>query len=159
MRLGVLWEAPRAFHEKNKIPAAQPLAEVMEANEHCGNVAAVATELKIRADQLEAHPSMQTDVRVIRAQLMVEELGETLEAMQAGNVVEMADGLMDLLYVIGGTIETFGLGPAVSDLFADVHRANMEKTNRDGAVRVRDKGENWTPPRIKHILEMHDIDC
>lgn len=48
------------------------------------------------------------DVAALRIGLIVEEFAETLAAMRAGDVVEVADGLADLLYVIAGTAESYG---------------------------------------------------
>ena len=62
---------------------------------------------------------------VLGARLMLEELGETLQAMAKGDVVEFADGLADLAYVVCWTALAHGvpLGAA----FAEVHRSNMAK--------------------------------
>ncbi len=49
------------------------------------------------------------EVAALRIGLIIEELGETLAAMREQNVVEAADGLADLLYVIAGTAVSYGL--------------------------------------------------
>jgi predicted HAD superfamily Cof-like phosphohydrolase len=48
-------------------------------------------------------------VAMLRVRLMVEEMGELAEAMDKGNILGIADGLGDLLYVVSGTSVTYGL--------------------------------------------------
>jgi phosphoribosyl-ATP pyrophosphohydrolase len=104
------------------------------------------------------------DIRYIKgptalgARLMLEELGETLQAMAAGDVVEMADGLADLIYVTIWTAHAHGIPlPTVWD---EVQRSNMEKF--PGGVAVLDaqgkvqKPAHWTPPDIATALLPED---
>ncbi len=62
---------------------------------------------------------------LLAAQLMLEELGETLQAMSAGDLVGMADGLADLKYVTNWAAHAHGVD--LDAVFAEVHRANMRK--------------------------------
>lgn len=48
------------------------------------------------------------EVAVLRARLMTEETAETLAALHENNVIEVADGLADLLYVVYGTAVSYG---------------------------------------------------
>ena len=50
-----------------------------------------------------------TAIEGIRTQLILEELRETHAAMLAGDLVEAADGLADLAYVVVGTAVAYGL--------------------------------------------------
>ena len=45
----------------------------------------------------------------LRIRLMTEELAETLAALHQNDVIEAADGLADLLYVIAGTAVSYGV--------------------------------------------------
>lgn len=63
----------------------------------------------------------------LRSHLIVEEAREFEKAAKERNLVEMADGLIDLLYVTFGSIGELGLGNIVADLFEEVHRSNMSK--------------------------------
>ncbi len=59
--------------------------------------------------------------------LLAEELKELQEAVNDGNMVEIADALCDLQYVLAGAVLEFGLGGQFKSLFDEVHRSNMSK--------------------------------
>lgn len=62
-----------------------------------------------------------------RLQFLHEELHEFLQAHRSGNLVEAADALLDLEYVLHGTAAMMGLGRRWHDLWRCVHLANMAK--------------------------------
>lgn len=94
------------------------------------------------------------DPRILRAQLMVEELSEVLEAMLKGHELELLDGLADLLYVVLGTALTFDL-PIVA-AFHEVHFSNMTKQHgQRGRVKIR--GDKFKKPDLVTILERYRI--
>ena len=64
---------------------------------------------------------------VLRISLLAEELKELQEAVDDNNLVEVADALCDIQYVLAGAILEFGLGEKFKDLFEEVHRSNMSK--------------------------------
>ena len=63
----------------------------------------------------------------LRISLLAEELKELQQAVEDNNLVEVADALCDLQYVLAGAILEFGLGEKFKDLFDEVHRSNMSK--------------------------------
>jgi predicted HAD superfamily Cof-like phosphohydrolase len=63
----------------------------------------------------------------LRIALLAEELKELQQAVNDNNLVEVADALCDLQYVLSGAILEFGLGEKFKDLFDEVHRSNMSK--------------------------------
>ncbi len=63
----------------------------------------------------------------LRISLLAEELKELQQAVEANDLVEVADALCDLQYVLSGAILEFGLGEKFKDLFDEVHRSNMSK--------------------------------
>lgn len=63
----------------------------------------------------------------LRISLMQEELNEIKEAIKNDDLVEVADGLCDLMYVLCGSIHEFGLGDKFVELFNEVQRSNMSK--------------------------------
>ena len=63
----------------------------------------------------------------LRVSLLREELNELEAAVAAQDLVEVADALCDLQYVLSGAILEFGLGGRFDALFAEVHRSNMSK--------------------------------
>lgn len=65
---------------------------------------------------------------MLRLNLLEEELRELKEAIEAGDLVEVADAFCDIQYVLSGAILEFGLAPKFKTLFDEVHRSNMSKT-------------------------------
>jgi len=63
----------------------------------------------------------------LRIALLAEELKELQQAVDDNDLVEVADALCDLQYVLAGAILEFGLGEKFKDLFDEVHRSNMSK--------------------------------
>jgi predicted HAD superfamily Cof-like phosphohydrolase len=63
----------------------------------------------------------------LRVELLAEELKELQQAIADNNMVEIADALCDLQYVLSGAVLEFGLGEKFKELFDEVHRSNMSK--------------------------------
>jgi predicted HAD superfamily Cof-like phosphohydrolase len=63
----------------------------------------------------------------LRVSLIQEELNELKEAIEKNDIVEVADALADLQYVLSGTILEFGMKDKFTDIFNEVHRSNMTK--------------------------------
>lgn len=63
----------------------------------------------------------------LRVALIAEELKELEAAIGAGDIVEVADALCDIQYVLSGAILEFGLAEKFNDLFEEVQRSNMSK--------------------------------
>jgi predicted HAD superfamily Cof-like phosphohydrolase len=63
----------------------------------------------------------------LRVALIAEELKELQEAIAEKDIVEIADALCDIQYVLSGAILEFGLGEKFNDLFVEVQRSNMSK--------------------------------
>lgn len=63
----------------------------------------------------------------LRINLMQEELDEIKEAIDKNDLIEAADGLCDLMYVLCGSILEFGLNDKFNELFNEVQRSNMSK--------------------------------
>lgn len=63
----------------------------------------------------------------LRIALLAEELKELEEAVKDNNLVEVADALCDLQYVLSGAILEFGLKDKFAALFDEVQRSNMSK--------------------------------
>lgn len=63
----------------------------------------------------------------LRVALLQEELNELKAAIEDQNIVEIADALCDLQYVLSGAVLEFGLGEKFAELFNEVQRSNMSK--------------------------------
>lgn len=106
---------------------------------------------------LPASPRLPTDQeRVFRLKLIHEELTELETALNEQNLVEAADALVDLVYVLlGGALQ---LGLPWEALWAEIHTANMKKV--PGTLPKRRvlgmidaiKPPDWTPPDVEKIL-------
>ena len=64
----------------------------------------------------------------LRVALLREELQELEDAIAANDLVEVADALCDIQYVLSGAVLEFGLGEQFRTLFDEVQRSNMSKT-------------------------------
>ena len=73
-------------------------------------------------------PSVPNEGRqMLRVELIQEELNELEDAFREGDIVEVADALADLTYVVAGTVHECGLGDRFKAIFDEVHRSNMSK--------------------------------
>jgi predicted HAD superfamily Cof-like phosphohydrolase len=63
----------------------------------------------------------------LRVSLIAEELKELEDAIKNNDIVEVADALCDIQYVLSGAILEFGLGNKFKTLFDEVQRSNMSK--------------------------------
>ncbi len=63
----------------------------------------------------------------LRVALIAEELKELEVAILEKDIVEVADALCDIQYVLSGAILEFGLGEKFKTLFDEVQRSNMSK--------------------------------
>ena len=63
----------------------------------------------------------------LRVNLLQEELNELSQAIKDNDIVEIADALADIQYVLSGAVLEFGLGDKFVDLFNEVQRSNMSK--------------------------------
>ena len=76
-----------------------------------------------------------------RIQMFSEELEEYRAAVHNHDIVEIADALTDMLYVLLGTFITHGLQDIAEELFAEVHRSNMSKLDEQGKPIFRQDGK------------------
>ncbi|HPT36486.1 MAG TPA: MazG nucleotide pyrophosphohydrolase domain-containing protein [Bacillota bacterium] len=90
------------------------------------------------------------EVRMFRARLVVSEAAEFLDACSKGDLVEMADALADILYVVYGAAVTFGID--LEQVFAEVHRSNMTKSQEKEGDGKTVKGPDYVPPDIRSII-------
>ncbi len=98
-----------------------------------------------------------TERCVLRVNLLQEELNELKDAIADNDLVEVADALCDIQYVLSGAILEFGLADKFKMLFDEVQRSNMSKTCKSMDVAKRTqayyKSEKGTE---SHIVQKGD---
>jgi predicted HAD superfamily Cof-like phosphohydrolase len=93
----------------------------------------------------------------LRFELMKEENDEYLEAARRGDLVEVADALGDMLYILCGTIISHGLQEKIAEVFVEIQRSNMSKLDENGQPIYREDGkvlksERYFRPDIASVL-------
>jgi predicted HAD superfamily Cof-like phosphohydrolase len=94
-------------------------------------------------------------IQNLRVDLIEEEFDELRDGIEAKDIVEVADALTDLLYVIYGAGHAFGID--LDECFNEVHLSNMSKLGEDGRVIKREDGKvmkpnTYFPPDIASVL-------
>jgi predicted HAD superfamily Cof-like phosphohydrolase len=94
----------------------------------------------------------------LRFDLMKEENEEYLEAVQSNNLIEIADALGDMLYILCGTIIEHGLQDKIEAVFDEIQRSNMSKLDENGNPIYREDGKvmksnNYFKPDFSKILK------
>jgi len=102
--------------------------------------------------------AISEDRKKLRFELMKEENEEYLEAAENNDLVEVADALGDMLYILCGTIIEHGMQDKIEEVFNEIQRSNMSKLGEDGSPIYREdgkvlKGPNYFKPNIGAILE------
>jgi predicted HAD superfamily Cof-like phosphohydrolase len=108
------------------------------------------------SDKMKA--SLGESKNLLRYNLMKEENEEYLEAAQNDDIVEIADALGDMLYILCGTIIEHGLQHKIEEVFNEIQRSNMSKLGEDGQPIYREdgkvlKGPNYFKPNFEEILK------
>ena len=98
-----------------------------------------------------------TNKNKLRFNLMKEENEEYFEAANNNDMVEVADALGDMLYILCGTIIEHGMEHKIDEIFSEIQNSNMSKLGADGNPIYREdgkvlKGPNYFKPDIKGIL-------
>ena len=106
----------------------------------------------------EMKADLGTQKNNLRFELMKEENEEYLEAVQNNDIVEIADALGDMLYILCGTILEHGLQHKIEAVFDEIQRSNMSKLGEDGKPIYREdgkvmKGPNYFKPNLNTILK------
>ena len=97
------------------------------------------------------------DKNKLRFNLMKEENEEYFEAANNNDMVEVADALGDMLYILCGTIIEHGMEHKIDEIFREIQNSNMSKLGADGSPIYREdgkvlKGPYYFKPDIEGIL-------
>ena len=95
------------------------------------------------------------NTRELRLELIAEELDELSDAVADRDMIQIADALTDLLYVIYGAGHAFGID--LDECFQEVHASNMSKLGENGRPIHREdgkvmKGPGYFEPDLESIL-------
>ncbi|MAU64357.1 MAG: hypothetical protein CMC38_08490 [Flavobacteriaceae bacterium] len=104
-------------------------------------------------------PTTEIDLNTIklRFNLMDEENKEYFEAAKNNDLIEVADALGDMLYILCGTIIEHGMQNKIEEIFNEIQRSNMSKLDKNGNPIYREdgkvmKGPNYFKPNISSII-------
>ncbi len=91
----------------------------------------------------------------LRLDLINEEVQELSIAIDNDDIVEIADALTDILYVVYGAGHAYGID--LDECFNEVHDSNMSKLGEDGRPIYRAdgkvlKGPDYFPPDLEGVL-------
>lgn len=94
------------------------------------------------------------DERSLRIKLLIEEFNEYMDGEENNDIVEIADALADIIYIVCGTAVSYGI--PLDTIYNEVHRSNMAKLV-DGKVLKNEHGKvikplGWQPPDIEKIM-------
>ena len=93
----------------------------------------------------------------LRFNLMAEENEEYFEAANNNDLIEVADALGDMLYILCGTIIEHGMQDKIEEVFDEIQKSNLSKLGENGKPIYREdgkvmKGPNYFKPDILKIL-------
>ena len=94
---------------------------------------------------------LSKDILKLRHSLMEEENNEYLKAVEEKNLIEVADALGDMLYILCGTILTHGFQNLIEDIFDEIQSSNMSKLGDDGKPIYRNDGKVLKGPNLSLI--------
>ena len=99
----------------------------------------VKTFMKTYGQEVKNRPSFP-DKKIVqlRYDLIKEELDELSVAIKDKNIIEVADALTDLLYVVYGAGHSWGIN--LDKCFAEVQRSNMSKLDNNGKPIYNENG-------------------
>jgi len=120
------------------------------------NFEKVAEFMKACDQQVVETPQMPNEFTTsLRLHLIHEEVHELVEGIRNRDIVEIADALTDILYVVYGAGHAFGI--PLDKCFDEVQRSNMTKVMPDGKVLKNAEGKVMKPdtyeePNLEKVL-------
>lgn len=106
-------------------------------------------------------PKLAPIVRAeLRLALLKEEVKELEDAIYSKDLPEVLDALVDIQYILNGTILEFGLQEIFDKAYLEVHDSNMSKfckTTADARESVMQYGDNDVEAYYKKVGDQHII--
>ena len=112
--------------------------------------------MEIFGQEIKEKASFPNDkITSLRYDLIKEELDELKEAIDNGDLKEVADALTDILYVTYGAGHAFGIN--LDKCFEEVQNSNMSKLGSDGKPIYNEngkvmKGPNYFKPNLTKFV-------
>ena len=129
---------------------------VVSLPEQMTNFQKVCSFMRTMGQEVKAAPGFPDDETVgLRVDLISEEFEEFVSACEDDDIVEAADAIADMLYVVYGAAAALGIN--ADAVFNEVHRSNMTKIQPDGTV-LRDangkvqKPSSYERPNIAEVI-------
>lgn len=126
------------------------------SNDFETNFEKVENFMRAFGQDVKGHPELADfDTAELRLELITEEVQELATAIDNDDIVEIADALTDILYVVYGAGHAYGID--LDDCFDEVHRSNMSKLGPDGKPIYREdgkvlKGPDYSPPDLEEVI-------
>lgn len=114
----------------------------------------VAYDLMEACDSAELLTAEHPGPTSLSIRLLVEEVRESVDAIIAEDIEEIADGLVDIVYIVMGIANRYGID--FDACWTEVQNANIAKfpygeVNLDASGKIL-KPTGWEPPNIKKAL-------
>lgn len=126
------------------------------SNDFETNFEKVENFMRAFGQDVKDHPELADfNTAELRLELITEEVQELATAIDNDDIVEIADALTDILYVVYGAGHAYGID--LDDCFDEVHRSNMSKLGPDGKPIYREdgkvlKGPDYSPPDLESVI-------
>ena len=126
------------------------------ANDFETNFEKVENFMRAFGQDVKTHPELADfNTAELRFELITEEVEELATAIDNDDIVEIADALTDILYVVYGAGHAYGID--LDECFSEVHRSNMSKLGEDGKPIYREdgkvmKGPEYSPPDLEGVI-------
>lgn len=126
------------------------------ANDFETNFEKVENFMRAFGQEIKPAPELaEFNTAELRVELISEELDELCTAIDNDDIVEIADALTDLLYVVYGAGHAYGID--LDECFNEVHDSNMSKLGKDGKPIYREdgkvlKGPDYFAPNLADII-------
>ena len=120
------------------------------------NFEKVGIFMKTFGQEVKTKSELSNDkINELRISLINEELEELKKAIKDNDILEVADALTDILYVVYGAGHAFGIN--LDECFNEVQESNMSKLGSDGKPIYNEsgkvmKGPNYFKPNLNKFL-------
>lgn len=110
----------------------------------------VSEFMAVMGQEMPEQPTIPSQgIQALRYKLIDEENNELSEAAAKNDIIEVADALCDLRYVVEGAFRAYGFSAELADeLFDEVQRSNMSKLCQTEQEAQDTAGKYWTEQQL-----------